>query len=302
MTENGTKGGTPLPSLEEVKRRHSDGVRDVELVAGTLMNLNEYLRGRPGGRREVLGSAFFNVICFQVFELRRILSLDPHRPLGTLREPFTIRDSFSPTVLARSLLETYLNFYYLCVDQVAEDTRNLRFAIWDWHDLDDRLRGAGESPAHDKEFREFDDGRRKLRATIESLPAWATLSKEHRRRAFEEGRAIIKPKAAIAADAGISGEYYRMIYTFLSTYSHGAPLATSHSLALGEGGQQAIAMQWDFLTRQFDITLWLASFVVRDILRLFPDAEVKVHRRVWELVETWEEILLNWGRRDRDGK
>ncbi|GAB4315246.1 MAG: hypothetical protein Kow0074_02730 [Candidatus Zixiibacteriota bacterium] len=196
------------------------------------------------------------------------------------------------------MLETYLNFFYICAEPVAQDVRELRLAIWDWHDSNDRIRGLDDTAKNVEEYKEFIKSRDEQRETIQSLAAWKALPKEFKRRAFEDGQPVIKPKGKIAPTAGISAQYYRMIYAFLSTYSHGAPLAVSHSLALGEGSDEAKVTHWIFLNRQINITIWLGCFAARDVLQLFEIADVEIPRRVLELLRIWEDIVGNWPQDD----
>jgi hypothetical protein len=296
MVQNDNHSDLKTPSLESAKREYGDRLTDLEFVCATALEINDYIKGRLAEDPQYHGSAFFTMICFQLLQIRRMLGPDKCSPIGPMKVEFSIRDSFSPTVMIRSLLESYLHFFYLCVDTVKDEVRKLRFLHWEWHDFNDRIRGLGKKPIDQQGLATLIRKQKELHDVILALPAFRQLSKEWQNRFFKEANPIVMPKNKIAEKAGISPHYFDQIYIFLSSYAHCAPLPVSHHHAL----THEKAAQYEMLSHRADYAIIIGCYAIRDIVALFPDARLRVHKKVLDLTRHWSEIVKNWP--DPDGE
>jgi hypothetical protein len=80
-------------------------------------------------RRKEEGTFLFSKILLHILSILRILPQSSFSK-GNSRE---IWDVSSVAVLSRAVIESYLSFFYLSIDDIPDAERDLRFAVWDYY-------------------------------------------------------------------------------------------------------------------------------------------------------------------------
>ena len=174
--------------------------------------------------------------------------------------------------MARNLLETYLAFFYLCVDDADDDQWLTRLNLMQLHDCVSRIRMFREFDDHDPQLPEFEAAAEELRRELLGHNAFATLPPKQQKRFLTGDYAWLFPQNESLAKIGVNVGGIRGFYRLLSAHVHSFPLAFYRMAERDQG--RGIESEWE--KESFASALDFAEDVVnratRDMLGMFPDA------------------------------
>ncbi len=139
-------------------------------------------------------------------------------------------DYTSVAALERSLHETYLAFFYMCIDEINQSEWKFRWHLINLHDCCRREENVPKTTASDIS-QESPDIEEELRTRIREHPMFKELvssSKKPEKKAKEllSGRnAFLLSLEEIAERAGYDRGAFKARYNYLSNYSHGLPIS-----------------------------------------------------------------------------
>lgn len=133
-------------------------------------------------------------------------------------------DYASLAVLARSILEVRIAFFYLCVQECTSVEWDCRWNLFNLHDCSSRIHLFEEMdrPANLAGFMAQAD---ELRDRLKKNEFFLSLSESEQKRLLHGKHAYSVPLETIAQQAGVALKEFRLLYKFLSSHVHGLPMS-----------------------------------------------------------------------------
>lgn len=182
------------------------------------------LSHRCGGLPPASNRHFYASVLFTTVVVRSI-SLLQIAPLSSWAQKVIEHwDYASASVIARTLLEIRLCFYYLCVDQCSDEEWECRWQNMNIHDCAHRIKifeamGVTEQVvAHQQTMVD-------LAARIRSNSHFQSLDRGKQKKILRGTMAYLEPLEDIAEKAGIAKTHFRFFHVFFSTHVHGLPMS-----------------------------------------------------------------------------
>lgn len=196
-------------------------------------------------------------------------------------------DISSISILTRSLLESYLVLYYLCIDEVDEDTALLKELIWEYHADKERLKMLEIVGSKRPEVSYI---KKDISIRWEKIEKNASYNKltDSKIKEIRKGSTfkIIKDEDIIKY-SGVSIKYYKVSYKWLSGYVH----------TNGVSIQQIIASTHDkdgLLNACKTLIQYCINFTyitIRDITKLFPNLKNKIPDYIFDNIKITEKFI-----------
>lgn len=190
-------------------------------------------------------------------------------------------------------MDGYCTMYYIALDHVSAEERDLRILLADYHAKKNRvnwLNALGLSPA---ELPQLEKEVGAQRADLETHRCLPTTKKE-REAVLDGKKPLLRSNTEICKKAGIERKYYKPHFDYLSNYTHGYPISLEQI--------QAISCIEDVLALLIPV-LHVCSgylcFAIRDFIKLFPDQASYVNSFVRQTITGYEK---EWCLEDRKRK
>jgi hypothetical protein len=190
-------------------------------------SLNECLTlsQRCAGIRSPTGAHFyasvlFTTLCTRSFSFGMLL---PGTSLA--KKKIDHWDYASLAVVARSILEVRISFFYLCVEDSSSEEWECRWNIFNLHDCVARIHLFTELDPSSPDLKGFEAQAEELRNRLATNAFFAALPPSQKRHFLRGRDAYLVPLEVIAAAAGVEINEFRWIYKFLSSHVHGLPLS-----------------------------------------------------------------------------
>ena len=134
-------------------------------------------------------------------------------------------DYASLAVLARSILEVRIAFYYLCVQKCEPVEWECRWNLFNLHDCCARIHLFQEMDTSSPDIQGFQSQAEELRGRLTRNAFFLALTASDQRRLLHGKRSYLVPLEDIAQAAGVEVPQFRWLYKFLSSHVHGLPLS-----------------------------------------------------------------------------
>ncbi len=141
------------------------------------------------------------------------------------RKAFDHWDYASLAVLARSILEIRLSFFYLCVQECTPIEWEFRWNLFNLHDCTARIHLFQEIDASSGDLPRFQATADEIRARLTINEFFLSFSASEQRRLLHGKHAYPVPLEVIAEQAGVAIKEFRWLYKFLSSHVHGLPMS-----------------------------------------------------------------------------
>lgn len=132
-------------------------------------------------------------------------------------------DFASVATLTRGVIETYLLFYYLCIEECGKDEWEGRWRLMNLHDHMSRLK-MFSSGKNQQEVNEFLDGTQEVKTDLENSTFFKSLSEKRRKHFLKGNTAFFLSKDEIVKRLGGDIDDFRFSYRFLSNHTHTYPM------------------------------------------------------------------------------
>lgn len=165
-------------------------------------------------------SVLFTLLCTRAIS---IAILAPHSPWA--KKPIENWDYASISVLARSLLEIRLAYFYLCTEVCSEDEWRCRWNIFNISDCTSRIRLFKELPSQGIEVSGFEAQLQELRSRLNDNTFFAKIPDNEKKKFLNGNAAYLSSLENVAARAGIDVDTFRFVYKFASVHVHGLPMS-----------------------------------------------------------------------------
>lgn len=134
-------------------------------------------------------------------------------------------DYASLAVLARSILEIRISFFYLCVQECTPAEWDYRWNLFNLHDCSSRINLFEEVDPSSNDLPDFRAQAEELRSRLKKNDVLTALSGSEQRRLLHGKHAYSVPLESIAEQAGVPLRKFRLLYKFLSSHVHGLPMS-----------------------------------------------------------------------------
>ncbi len=134
-------------------------------------------------------------------------------------------DYASLAVLARSILEIRIAFFYLCVQVCTLAEWNCRWNLFNLHDCMSRIHLFEEIDPLSKDLAGFKTQADELQDRLKKNEFFLSFSESEQRRLLHGKHAYPVPLENIAEQAGVGLTKFRLFYKFLSSHVHGLPMS-----------------------------------------------------------------------------
>jgi Family of unknown function (DUF5677) len=226
--------GVPLPddrdSASDPPRDYLDRLTTFASEVGNCMHISRSFGGIPSPTtRHFYASVLFTSL---VTRSTSLVFISPYSPWS--RRDFEHWDFGSVANITRTIMETRLAFYYLCIDPCDEQEWQCRWNIFNLHDCVSRvtlMRDMGHADT-EAQLREQAD---ELRGRLTSNAYFNSLPNKRQAELLRGGKAYLRSLEAIAEDAGIDTRTFKMMWQLMSWQVHGLP-ASFYRMQGGERG------------------------------------------------------------------
>lgn len=223
------------PSLEEIMVRGSNGP---EPSAGYLKSLDLldnvvreciHVSHEHGGIPSPSTRHFYASVLFTSLVTKGV-SLLIFCPLSPWAEKAIEHwDYGSLTGIARSMMETRLNFYYLCVEACSDGEWDCRWNLFNLHDCTARIRFfeaqqlmTGKEVADLPSFNVQAD---ELRGRLTANAFFSALPEKQQRKLLKGRDAHLFPLEELAERAGVGVGQFRYLHILFSQHIHSLPMS-----------------------------------------------------------------------------
>jgi hypothetical protein len=254
--------------------------KEYESLVHEVMNISDRTRGRQCLWHEREASTIFIKIGITSFST---LFFIPET------ESFNgkIWDISSLATLSRSILESYLSMYYIAIESLTDEERDFRRLLWEYHREQERLSMLKASVPDSSDIPTIKTGRDDYKKKLKENQLFLRLDVKTKKRLLKGKEKGSQQNIDICQKAGISQDFYRGIYKYLSSFSHTTPLGLS---VLYELDSQSKKTQ-ELIKFIVFLNSGILSLAIRDYTSVFRDQKNLISQKINELIEFWEYIF-----------
>jgi len=198
-----------------------------------------------------------------------------------------IWDITSIAFLTRNLIETYLALYYIAIDDVSVDEKELRKLFWKYHEASERVKMLSYLLPKSKNLPNLKACDSKLKEQLEkserfqNLPAWKKkqLLKGSQNKTFNNRENCQR--------AGLSLNFYNGVYKYLSNFVHTSPYSISEFDSAKFDSKEA-QEHFNMLT---NYTSGIMAFAIRDFTKSMPELAKYVSHHTENSIHIWEDTF-----------
>ncbi len=257
----------PARIQAEMEREYRQAVANFATTIIAIQTISRASAGRQAGPKRAWASVLFTRICTYSISIQRLIPTlatdgaaeDEHWDLSSI------------ATLTRSILECSLLFYYLGVQDVAEDEWADRMNLIHLHDCSARIPLFQHLLPNPSEVEKFEKVQIELRARLEASPRISQLPEPRRNHLLRGDKVTFEIQDDILAAMGVDRDIFRAWYRVLSAHTHSYPLAFHRMIEgdRGRGVEGRVDRNWITYTLEY-----LQGFLARaatQMLSLFPD-------------------------------
>lgn len=263
-------------------------LNDLESLCEAAINLSNSTQGREVDTwREEYASYIFSKVCLTTISILKLLPKSSYTKINN----FDVWDISSVCTLVRSLIETFFIFYYVAIDEADKDELDFRFIIWHYHEKCERIKMLEWIGSNNhQQIEELKSRKNKLREDLSKNTFFQRLKSENHKdlKNISEGKiGIFLSNSTISKRAGISLNYYKAVYKYLSNYTHTHPLSVSVLFKFNAEEDESKML----FKVAIDYCTGFLSLAIRNFVRIFPDQILP--EEINDLISDWEYIVKN---------
>lgn len=263
---------------------YSNALERLDGVVRTAIALSRSCGGIPSeSGRHYYASVLFTTLLVRSVSLLQIAPLS-----NWAAKVIEHWDYASCSVIARTILEIRLCFYYLCVDQCDDDEWKCRWEAMNIHDCAHRIK-IFEALGQEGEAAEHRKVMDRLIERIASNEHFKTLDSGRQKNIAKGKLAYLKSLEEIAEQAGLTVSEFRFFHVFFSTHVHGLPMSF-YRVGEARGRGLPTEVESNYTAMCLELTASLVASCHAEIEDLFKDA-MKSHHAAVEAATNVPEAL-----------
>lgn len=162
-------------------------------------------------------------------------------------------DCASAATLTRSIVEAYLVFYYICIEECEEKEWQARWRLLNLHDHMSRLKMFKVMEDAGDQVKQFEEYTPTVQSDLEKTEFFQALSEKQRNHYLKGNNAFFKSQDELIESAGGSVKEFRFRYRFLSNHAHSYPMGFYRMAESGRGagteskceiGYTGLCLEW----------------------------------------------------------
>jgi hypothetical protein len=162
-------------------------------------------------------------------------------------------DCASAATLTRAIVEAYLVFYYICIEDCEENEWQARWRLLNLHDHMSRLKMFKAMEGAGDQVKQFEEYTPTVQSDLEKTEFFQSLSEKQKRHYLKGNDAFFKSQDELIKSAGDSVEEFRFRYRFLSNHAHSYPMGFYRMAESGRGtgveskceiGYTGLCLEW----------------------------------------------------------
>lgn len=213
-----------------------------------------------GGISSPTGKHFYASVLFTglVTRATTLVFTAPYSPWS--KREFEHWDYASVANITRTIMETRLAFFYLCIDDCHENEWDCRWNLFNLHDCVSRVNlmdVMGHAVDKAGLLKQADELRKRLSGNsfFQKLPA------KRKRELLKGGKAYLKPLEDIALDTGMELRTFKMLWRLMSSHVHSLPFSFYRvgENERGTGVQTVVEENYTSLMLTFALTLLVGA-------------------------------------------
>ena len=144
-------------------------------------------------------------------------------------------DCASAATLTRAIVETYLVFFYLCIEDCEPNEWQARWRLLNLHDHMSRLKMFKAMDDSGGELALFEANTDEVRSDLEKTEYFQGIPEKQRKHYLKGHNAFFKSQDELIESAGGSVDEFRFRYRFLSNHAHSFPMGFYRMAESGRG-------------------------------------------------------------------
>jgi len=179
---------------------------------------------RYGGIPAPTSQHFYASVLFTTLVTKGVslLSLAPHSTWAA--KQIEHWDYATAAVIARTMLEARLAFYYLCTDSCSTEEWQCRWNIFNLHDCTARIR-LFDALGKQDQVDGFREQAKELHERLKTNEFFNSLPSGQQKKLLNGQTAYLMPLEDIAELAGMEKANFRFLYVLLSSHVHSLPMS-----------------------------------------------------------------------------
>ena len=143
-------------------------------------------------------------------------------------------DCASVAALTRGIIETYLVFYYICIEKCNSNEWKARWRLLNLHDHMSRIK-LFKAANNQETVDEFERFTNQVKSELEQTEYFQTLSEDQKKHFLKGHNAFFKNQDALIESMGDNVDEFRFKYRFLSNHTHSYPMGFYRMAENGQG-------------------------------------------------------------------
>lgn len=193
-------------------------------------------------------------------------------------------DFFSVATLARNLIENYHMLYYIGIEEVADEERDFRLKLFNFHLNNEKYQLYLGFKAEASVLEQFENNLPVDRDEIRQHPFFSTLSKEKGNRILKGKEVSYLSHKEISERIPFKTDEFNPFYRLFSNHTHSTPFAFfTMSNERGRGKENEVEVI--YLTMTLDFCIKYLAAAILDITKLFPSCIDKISSEKLRIVK-----------------
>jgi len=259
----GTAGGAEAE--RHFVSKYYENVRAFEVIVGKATRISYHSGGRQASGKQWWAASLFTRLCVISGS---ILVLTPGSSFAS--EKLDHWDFGSVASLVRNLIECYLTFFYLCIEEVIEAEWKARITVMHLRDNVSRLQmfraldPKMESAGHDAHTAD-------LHNRLRNNSFFMAMPESQRKRFLKGDSALLLSQDEIVTRMGDDVSTFRGTYKFLSAQVHSTPMAFYRTGEHDRGRGVESAVEKGYIAMALALAGKYVLRAARDMVGVFPD-------------------------------
>lgn len=261
-------------------------IHKLENLFGLIFQISNFIGGKSGvSFQQEQGSYILVKIGLT---LESILKNLPHSKF--YKSEIQFWDISTISILTRSLFESYLVYYYLCIDKTDYDTNELKELIWEYQANKERLKMLEIIKSKHPDIEGIKQEIEIFWKKIEANNTYNNLI-ESKKKTIRKGEIFkLDDNADIAVKSGISIEYFQASYKMLSAHIHTNGISIQHIKASSSDKEGEL----NYCKTIINYCIGCCLLSIRDSVKLFPDSIQYVPPDIFKYIIKWEKFFLKF--------
>lgn len=274
--------------LDWPSREDASAMNDLDLLCEALFLLTrDDIPKTEKSRKFEYSSHCLTAAIQNVLLLRNVLKKITFESPTRLNYSFRITNPITPHLLMRSIYDTFLHWYYYCVEEVSGEEEEFRWLLIEYFEKRDRCELMEIIKSPRKQIPELNAERNNLKGIIENHNQYKLLGRKKKDKIWEKHSNSPETSKQLAARSGIDLQYHNGVHKYASCYVHIGPYAISQL-------RQYCSKTADnktFLNTKTREAVVLLSLYLDSATKLYPTFSLADN--ISETVETWVNYAAN---------